>query len=285
MEATITHPGIDASAIAPSSLAAIAAEAFAALGSGRQILPFSSHDPSFALDDAYRVSDLVRQLREARGETVVGRKIGFTNRTIWDEYGVHAPIWSYIYDRTVRDLAGVESLSLAQFSEPRIEPEIVFGLAAAPAPGMDDAALLSCVDWVALGYEIVQSIFPGWKFSAADTVAAYGLHGALLIGPRHAVGSRAAEWLRTLSTFEIDLLCDGHIMDHGRAANVLDGPLSALRYLVDLLARDSINPPLAAGEIVTTGTLTRALPVAPGETWSSAPSGIALDGVRLCFAD
>jgi 2-oxo-3-hexenedioate decarboxylase len=285
MEATITHREIDASAIAPSSLPTIAAEAFAALGSGRQISSFSSRYPSFALDDAYRVNDLVRQLREARGETAIGRKIGFTNRIIWDEYDVHAPIWSYIYDRTVRDLAGVESLSLAQFSEPRIEPEIVFGLAAAPAAGMDEASLLSCIDWVALSYEIVQSIFPDWKFSAADTVAAYGLHGALLIGPRRAVGSRAAQWLRTLSRFEIDLLCDGHIMDHGRAANVLDGPLSALRYLVDLLARDPANPPLAAGEIVTTGTLTRALPIAPGETWCTALSGIALDGAPLRFAD
>jgi 2-oxo-3-hexenedioate decarboxylase len=283
MDSTITHKRTDACAITPISLRAIAAEAFAALGSGRQILPFSSRYPSFTLDDAYRVTDRVRQLREAGGETVIGRKIGFTNRTIWDEYGVHAPIWSYVYDGTVRDLAAVEALPLAEFSEPRIEPEIVFGLAAAPTSGMDEAALLSCIDWVALGYEIVQSIFPGWKFSAADTVAAYGLHGALLIGPRHPVGPRAAEWRRTLATFEIDLSCDGRLTDHGRAADVLDGPLSALRHLVELLARDPVNPPLAAGEIVTTGTLTRALPVASGETWSTALSGIALDGLQLRF--
>jgi 2-oxo-3-hexenedioate decarboxylase len=37
---------------------------------------------------------------------------------------------------------------------------------------MDDAVLLTCIEWVALGFEIVQSIFPAWKFSPADTVAA-----------------------------------------------------------------------------------------------------------------
>jgi 2-oxo-3-hexenedioate decarboxylase len=49
--------------------------------------------------------------------------------------------------------------------------------------------------------------------------------------------------------------------------------VSALRYLVDMLARDQVNPPLAAGEVVTTGTLTRARPVAPGETWSTELMG------------
>ena len=53
---------------------------------------------------------------------------------------------------------------------------------------------------------------------------------------------------------------------------------------MDLLAKDRDNPPLAAGEIVTTGTLTKALPVAPGETWTTQLSGVALDGISVRFA-
>ena len=136
-----------------------------------------------------------------------------------------------MFDHSVHDLADVETLALAPFSEPRIEPEIVFGLAASPSPHMDETTLLSCIAWVALGFEIVQSIFPGWKFSAADTIAANGVHGALLIGPRHPFAPRAAEWQRTLSAFEIDLSCDGRLVDRGHSANVLDGPLLALRHL------------------------------------------------------
>jgi 2-keto-4-pentenoate hydratase len=272
-------------AIATTDIAAIAAEALAALDGGRQIAPFSSRLAAFELDDAYRVTAAVRKMREARGERPVGRKIGFTNRTIWDEYGVHAPIWGYVYDRTVHDLAGLGgTFPLTDLAEPRIEPEIVFGVAQSPAPGMDERTLLDCLAWVAHGFELVQSIFPAWKFSAADTVAAFGLHGALLIGPRHPVSTAAENWHRTLARFEIDLRHNGTVADHGLAANVLDGPLSALHHLVDLLARDPGNPPLATGEIVTTGTLTRALPVAPGETWTTELSGIALDGVRVRFA-
>lgn len=261
----------------------IADEAFAALANTRQISCFSSRPGGLNVDDAYRVTPLVRQMYEAGGAMAIGRKIGFTNRTIWSQYGVYAPIWGHVFDRSLHDLVAVETLPLAPFSEPRIEPEIVFGLSAAPSAQMDETALSSCIEWVALGFEIVQSIFPGWHFSPADTVAANGLHGALLTGPRHPFAPRAAEWRRALSAFQIDLNCGGRPIDRGHAGNVLGGPLSALRHLVGLLTSDPLNPPLAAGEIVSTGTLTKAMPVAPGEVWTATPTGIALEEIHLRF--
>jgi 2-keto-4-pentenoate hydratase len=159
----------------------------------------------------------------------------------------------------------------------------MLGLSRAPSPGMDDAALLSCIGWVAHGFEIVQSMFPGWKFAPPDAVIVDGHHAALLIGPRHAIGAKAAEWQSALTSFEIELFCDGKLMDKGHALNVLEGPLSTIRYLMGLLARDPDNPPLANGEIISTGTLTRALPVNPGETWTTKLKGIALEDARLRF--
>jgi 2-oxo-3-hexenedioate decarboxylase len=223
----------------------------------------------------------VRQLREARGEIAIGRKIGFTNRTTWPDY---APMWGYVYDYTVHDLAAIgQTFSLAGLVEPRIEPEIVFRLAAAPTPDMDERALLGCVDAVAHGFELVQSIFPGWVFTAPDAVAAFGVHGALLLGPWHLAAANEEDWEQALSSFAVDLQRDGEVVDRGHASNVLGGPLSALRHLVELLARDSVNPPLAAGEIVTTGTLTRVPRVAPGKMWSTALTDVALEGIRVQF--
>jgi len=93
----------------------------------------------------------------------VGRKIGFTNRTIWAEYNVYGPIWGYVYDRTVHNLAEIgDTFSLMGLAEPRIEPEIVFKLALAPVPDMDETALLACIDWVWHGFEIVP--FPDGSF-------------------------------------------------------------------------------------------------------------------------
>jgi len=254
------------------------------LGTGRQLDPFSRVYPDFGLKDAYHVTAAVRARREARGERPIGRKIGFTNRNIWEEYGVYAPIWGYVYDRTVRDLTSEPlEASLKGLAEPRIEPEIMFGLGSPPKPGMGADDLIKCINWVAHGFEIVQSIFPNWAFQAADTVAGYGLHGRLFIGPRHAVEPRSREWAQELSRFEIDLFRNGAPIDHGRAANVLDGPLFALRHLVETLAEDQESPSLAAGEIVTTGTLTRAFPVAAGEEWTTQLTGIPLEAARLRF--
>jgi len=259
----------------------IAEEACALLGTGRQTTLFTSRAPGFGLAEAYQVTAAIRRLRESRGERVVGRKIGFTNRTIWAEYSVHAPIWGYMYDSTVHELPGDVEVSLKDFAEPRIEPEIVFGLRAPPEPDMDAQALIGCIGWVAHGFEIVQSIFPNWSFLAADTVAAFGLHGGLWIGPRHSLAEKPLEWERALTRFEIDLFRNGALADHGRAANVLDGPVFALGHLVRLLATDHDNPPLAAGEIVTTGTLTRAFPMTPGDVWSTRLTGITLESARL----
>jgi 2-oxo-3-hexenedioate decarboxylase len=258
----------------------LAAEAFAVLGTGRQIRPFSTQLPGFSLDDAYRVAAAVRGLRETRGETPIGRKIGFTNRVMWPDY---PPMWGYVYDRTVHQLADIgHTFSINGLAEPRIEPEIVFRVAATPTPGMDERALLESINGVAHGLEIVQSIFPGWAFTAPDAVAAYGLHAALLVGPWHLV-TDSEDWLQPLSTFTVELLCDEKVLDYGRASNVLGGPLTALHHLVDLLARDPVNPPLAAGDIITTGTLTGVPAIAPGETWSTELSGVVLEGIAVRF--
>jgi 2-oxo-3-hexenedioate decarboxylase len=87
-----------------------------------------------------------------------------------------------------------------------------------------------------------------------------------------------------LSSFDTALVCNGEALDQGHASNVLGGgPLAALRHLVQVLAADPTAPRLGEGEIVSTGTLTRAFPVSAGETWATQLSGIPLPGVAVRF--
>jgi 2-keto-4-pentenoate hydratase len=267
-----------------TDLAAIGGEILAAADAARPIAPFSARGLELSVADAYRVSHWCERTRAKRGETSVGRKIGFTNRNIWAEYNVYAPNWGYVTARSLRDLSNPPVLPLAPYAEPRIEPEIMFGLSHAPSPGMDELALMRCIAWVAHGYEIVHSVFPQWKFTATDTTAANALHGALLVGERREMAGDAEQWLEQLATFEVALYRDSVLIDRGTGANVLGSPVSALKHLVALLADDPVNPPLQSGEIVSTGTLTRAFPVAPGETWTTELKGIPLAGVSLRFS-
>jgi 2-oxo-3-hexenedioate decarboxylase len=268
---------------AQAEIEAVAKEVITSLSSHYQIPTFSSRPGGLTLAKAYRVTPLLRAAFEARGERITGRKIGFTYHQMWKAFGVQSPVLGYITSRTTHELADMQVMALNDFSEPRIEPEIMFGLGAAPGPTMSDSALVDCVEWIALGYEIVQSIFPDWKFLAADTVAANGVHGALLIGARHAFAPRRTEWQRELSTFEAELYCDSKLMQRGGGSLVLDSPLRALRHLVELLANDPHNPPLCAGEVISTGTLTLAMPVKPGERWTTKAAGIPLEEITIRF--
>ncbi|MBY0613747.1 MAG: hydratase [Beijerinckiaceae bacterium] len=275
-----------ATAFAAFETATIAREVLDAQRERRQIAPFSDAASDFDLAAAYRVNGAVRAMREQRGEQVAGRKIGFTNTSIWDEYDVHAPIWSYVYRSTLHfDPRPDRPFDLAALVEPRIEPEVALHLKRAPTADMDAFELLRCIDRIFHGFEIVQSLYPGWRFKAPDTVAAFGLHGALFLGPPLMIeDGNAAEIAERLSSFRITLLRDGVPADNGHAGLVLGGgPLVALKHLIDVLAADPESPALSAGEIITTGTLTRALPVHPGERWSVAFDGLPLASVELAL--
>lgn len=247
--------------------------------------PFTSRDPSFDIEAAYAASRELLRRREQAGARRVGRKIGFTNRTIWDQYAVYEPIFGYMYDRTVAyAIDGAGSLSLDDLSQPLIEPEIVFRLRAAP-PVTDDAfTLLQAVDWVGHGFEVVQCHFPGWTFGVADTVADGGLHGRYLVGGGFEVSdAKRHELVDQLASFRIDLLRDGVMAASGGGALVLESPLNALVYLVRTLAALPDHPPLAGGELVTTGTLTTALPVERGQTWETQIEGLPVPGLQVRF--
>ena len=57
---------------------------------------------------------------------------------------------------------------------------------------------------------------------------------------------------------------------------------SALTHLANVLSRQPAFEPLAAGEIITTGTLTAALPMLPGEEWVSRYEGLpGVSGLAL----
>lgn len=260
---------------------ALAEEILLSLSERRQIPLLTSRPSGLSLTQAYSLSGLITEARAQRGEMPLGRKIGFTNKTIWEEFNVSAPVFGTMYASTVRPLNG--PFHTASLLEPRIEPEIAFRLSAVPLPGMFPEDLIACVSDVCAGFEMVQSVFANWKFEAADTVAAFGLHGAFLHGPMHTLSSaEQTDWVGSLAGFSTTLRRNGEVVDKGHASNVLDGgPLVALGHLASLISSVPQVAPLVVGEIITTGTLTRALPIEPNETWQASFDGLPLDSIEI----
>ena len=256
----------------------IASEVSSSISLAKQIEPFSKRGLVLSLQEAYDVAGIVRQ---KLGQTeIIGRKIGFTNRSIWNVYNVDQPIWGPI---TKNSISFFESnflkIDLSQFCEPRIEPEIVVCLKQTPKDVSEKKTGIY-LDWVAPGFEIVDSIYPNWKFSLTDAIASGGLHGCLAVGKKFKVNDRTE---RDLINVGVSLYRGGKLEEEGTGANVLDGPVSAIRYLHSGLSKIQNQDSLSTGDIITTGTMTDAKPIFSKEKWSAKFDGVVKSELNLEF--
>lgn len=240
----------------------------------------TSRDENFELPAAYAVVGELVRLTRAGGWKTTGRKIGFTNKAVWPRLGLDTIVWGYVFDATVRYAKNNEiEYSLARTVAPRIEPEIVFKLKAPLTDTGDPKKVLEAVEWFALGYEIVDCPYPNWRFRPADMVAAFGFHSGLVIGEPQPLGdlARVAE---ALPNIKLRLSKNGEVVAEGVGSNVFDSPALCLGQLAETVKGAD---PLAAGEVVTSGTITDAQPIAPGETWTAELEGLPLPKLTIKF--
>jgi 2-oxo-3-hexenedioate decarboxylase len=187
-------------------------------------VPPSGRGAGFDLDAAYAVeSEIARALVES-GRRIVGRKVGYANKGMWRILKLETLVWAHMYDDTVHQTG---ELAAAGFHSAKIEPEIVFklkqplGEASDAAP--DASAALNAVEWMALGFEIIDCPFPGWKFAPVDFVAAWGLHAALVLSE-----PRRVESDMLLAGFKLRLLKNGALVEEGSGKNSLRSPALCL---------------------------------------------------------
>jgi len=219
-------------------------------------------------------AELVRR-RRAAGHRTAGLKVGFANRAMWRILKLDTLIWAHMYDDTVHLTGGARRRhSLAGRRWPKIEVEIVFKLSKPIGPDTGDAAaVLSSVEWVALGFEINDCVYPDWKYQPADLVAAYGLHTALIVGAPRAIAPGDVD---ALAEFTVTIAQNGTVVESGAGRNSLKNPALCLGELAAALSRQSLTPPLAAGDLVSTGSLTPAPLIHAGETWTAEADRLGL---------
>ena len=247
-------------------------------------MPPSARGTGFDLASAYAVEAELTRLRRASGRTSVGWKVGYANKAVWRVFKLDTLVWAHMYDDTVRFAETNDaSLSVGHMCSPKIEPEIVFKLKQPLSGGVTDpAVVLQSVEWLALGFEIIDCVFADWKFQPSDFVAAFGLHAALVVGqPLRVESSQIANLVDQLSQFKVNLLKDGQLVEQGSGRNSLRSPALCLGELASAIARRSDVEPLATGDLVSSGTLTESRPIAPDETWTAAIEGLELPTLTL----
>ncbi|MDE3261013.1 MAG: hydratase [Acidobacteriota bacterium] len=265
----------------------IAEEIIAARAAGARLAPFTGRVPGFGFDEAYQVAGIVACRRAARSP-VAGRKIGFTNPALWEAAGLTHPVWGTMFEETVtRTGPGGETpaIDMAGSVEPKVEIEVVVVLRSVPERGDRGAAVARHVAEIGFGFEIVDSPYPGWNMRPADAVAAGGIHHGLAVGPTVPVtdpdATAAAMAALTVSMTlapAADPAAAEHVAD-GEGRMVLGNPLDAVGVLVEMAA--DRGSPLAAGEIVTTGSLAPPLAAAAGELYRAEAGGGALPAASV----
>ena len=234
---------------------------------------------------AYQTALQVRNLRQARGEVPKGFKIGFTNRSIWERYQVFEPIWGTVWNTTfsLAPDSGECSVDISQLCQPRLEPELVFGMRNTPPADLTLQSLYDSIEWMASGFEVVQSHAENWKFKVADTITDSGLHAKLVVGKAVKVADVANDGQalhHLLAGMSLELLQAGQTVEKGAAANVLDSPLMALLHFMKALRNCPGAPDVQPGDVITTGTWTDAWPLQSGQVWESRYA-TPLTGLKL----
>lgn len=257
------------------------AREIAASYSARQRMAVLPSARGLELAGAYAVERELVSLRVAEGRRTTGVKVGFANKAMWRVLRLDTLVWAHMYDDTVHQAPSNDhQLSIAAMVAPKIEPEIVFRLKQPlPAPG-DGAtaadAVLASVESIALGFEIIDCVFPDWTFTPVDFVAAYGLHRGLIVGaPMTVTPHDVPELVDRLAAFTVALRKNGETVAQGGGRNSLKSPALCLGELGSAIARRGAAP-LAAGDFVSSGTLTEASFLAPGDTITAVLDGLAL---------
>jgi 2-keto-4-pentenoate hydratase len=253
---------------------------------GRRVIstPPSSRGDGFDLTAAYAVETELVRMRRAEGHKAVGVKVGYANKAMWRVLKLDTLVWANMYDDTVQYAKGNEAtLSIAHMISPKIEPEIVFRMKAPLGVGVTEpAAALAAVEWLALGFEIIDCPYADWKYQPADFVAAYGLHAALIVGEPCAItAANIPELIEQLPAFKVRLSKDGELAAEGSGKNSLKSPALCLAELSSAMARQPGTEPLAAGDLVSSGTLTESTPIQPNATWTATVDGLSLPALRV----
>jgi 2-oxo-3-hexenedioate decarboxylase len=224
------------------------------LGTVSERAPLSEDWPGLDVDTAYAIQDEALRLRRARGETLIGLKLGLTSRAKQQRMGIDSPLLAWLTDAMVLP-AGVPVPSLIH---PRAEPELVFVLGSRLAgPGVTAATALAAVDRVYGGIEVIDSRYADYRFTLPDAVADNGSSAYFSVGP---VGLPPSSLDLSLEAALLEV--DGQIVDTATGAAVQGHPAEALALAANALGARGLA--LEPGWLVLTGGMTDAVPVRPG---------------------
>ena len=212
--------------------------------------------PQLTLDDGYAVQDLVTGRRLARGERLIGAKLGLTSRAKQVQMNVAEPMYGRLFSRGPHP--SNEPFVVSSLIHPRVEPEIVFVMKDRLAgPGVTVGDVIAATKYVCCGLEIIDSRYDNFSFTAADVVADNTSEAKIVFGPIM-IEPAAVD----LALIGLLLEVDGEQVATAAGAATMGHPAEAVAMLANWLG--TRGEALEPGWCVFSGGLTAAVPLAVG---------------------
>ncbi len=228
-----------------------------------QIRQSTSVHADMTMDDAYRVQAAWLDRKLARGEELVGHKIGLTSRAMQAAMNITTPDSGFL----TRDMVFEpdSTLDAARFCDPKLEIELAFVLATDLAGAdltVDD--VLDATDHVSPAIELIAARSfrkdpeTGRTRTVIDTIADNAADAGIICGGRQ-VAPREVDlrWVGALG------YRNGTIEETGVAAGVLDHPAAGIVWLARRYAEQGLT--LEAGQTILAGSFTRPIDIRPGD--------------------
>lgn len=251
----------------------LARELYAAETGHAPIAALTERHPGITNDEAYQVQLAGMRLRLAEGHVIVGKKIGLTSKAMQTALGVFEPDYGYITDRMMA-LEG-DTLSLSELIAPKVEAEVAFVLKEdLVGPGVTVAKVLQATAGIMPALEIIDTRIKDWKIKIQDTIADGASIGKVIVSGR----------LVPVDEFDLRFMGlvlekNGETVATAAGAAVLGHPANAVAWLANKLAAYGIT--LKAGEIIMSGSLTAACPVAAGDSVRASFDRLGVVGARF----
>lgn len=212
---------------------------------------FADSTAALTVEEAYAVQIAMARLRRERGERIVGYKIGCVSPVVRRQLGIEHPVFGHIFESEV--FWTPAKLVYSAYRRPAIEGELAVMLGESiPSPQalQEDP------------HRYVQQIFPVIELHnhelrrsvgpEAELIAANALHAGL-VRPDGSASAKEAEGQ------DVAVWINGEQKGHARA-----DPTATLEALAERLAAYGI--PLAAGDLLLTGSPLPLFPVASGDS-------------------
>jgi 2-keto-4-pentenoate hydratase len=226
---------------------------------GAPIAPISVTYADATVEDAYRISAAVTELKVKAGRVVKGHKIGLTSKAMRSLFGATEPDYGTLFD----DWFVLEGSTLARASlhRPLVEVEIAFVLREdLPGPGVNAADVIRATDFVLPCMEIVDLRQEGrGPNMLVDSIADAAACGRVVLGGRPA-RLTDVDIRRIGATLSIN----GAVEESGVAGAVMGNPINAVAWLANTLHRYGVM--LEARHVVLSGSFIKAIPFDAGDT-------------------